>query len=323
MSGSEELRRAAAAIEGCQTLALACHIGPDGDALGSMMGLAIAAANAGKVVTASFGSPFVVPENLSFLPRVGLVSPREFPAAPELMVVLDAGSKDRLGELAPNAGAAGTLIVLDHHVTNEGFGDISVVDGAAAATGELVAGLLQILGWPITQEIATCLHTAIVTDTGRFQYSATKPSTLRLAAGLVAAGADTDYIGQQVYEQAPFGYLKAAAAALSRATLDPDASVVSAVITSSDLTEAGIDWGDIDNLINTVRLPVEADVALLVKVYEDERVKLSMRSRGATDVGAIAASLGGGGHRLAAGATVSMTPEEAIAAVTAKALEQR
>ncbi len=323
MSGSEELFRAAAAIDSCQSLALACHIGPDGDALGSMMGLAIAAANAGKDVTASFGSPFVVPDNLNFLPRVGLVSPGEFPAAPELMVVLDAGSKDRLGELAPNAGDAGTLIVLDHHVTNEGFGDISVVDGEAAATGELVAGLLQILGWPITQEIATCLHTAIVTDTGRFQYSATKPSTLRLAAGFVAAGADTDYIGQQVYEQAPFGYLKAAAAALSRATLDPDASVVSAVITSSDLREAGIDWGDIDNLINTVRLPVEADVALLVKVYDNERVKLSMRSRGATDVGAIAASLGGGGHRLAAGATVSLSPEEAIAAVTAKALEQR
>lgn len=323
MSVSEELRRAATAIEGIESLALACHIGPDGDALGSMMGLAIAASNAGKEVKASFGSPFVVPTNLNFLPQTGLVSPREFPTAPELMVVLDAGSKERLGELASNAGDARTLIVLDHHITNEGFGDISVVDGEAAATGELVAKLLQILDWPITAEIATCLHTAIVTDTGRFQYSATKPSTLRLAAGLVAAGADTDYIGQQIYEQAPFGYLKAAASALSTASLHADASVVSAVITSADLVEAGIDWGDIDNLINTIRLPVEADVALLVKVYADGRIKLSMRSRGATDVGAIAASLGGGGHRFAAGASVNLSPEEAIAAVTAKALEQR
>ncbi len=323
MSGSEELRRAATAIEGSESLALACHIGPDGDALGSMMGLAIAASNTGKQVQASFGSPFVVPTNLNFLPQFGLVSPREFPAAPELMVVLDAGSKDRLGELASNAGNARTLIVLDHHITNVGFGDISVVDGEAAATGELVAELLQILEWPITAEIATCLHTAIVTDTGRFQYSATKPSTLRLAAGLVAAGADTDYIGQQIYDKAPFGYLKAAASALSTASLDADASVVSAVITSADLVDAGIDWGDIDNLINTVRLPVEADVALLVKVYADGRIKLSMRSRGATDVGAIAASLGGGGHRFAAGASVNMSPEKAIAAVTAKAMEQR
>lgn len=323
MSRREDLERAAGVIAQCENLVLACHIGPDGDALGSMMGLAVAAANAGKQVHASFGSPFVVPDNLAFLPRQGLVSPAEVPASPEVMVVLDAGSKDRLGELARNAGEAKTLIVLDHHITNEGFGDISVVDGAAAATGELVGELLDLLEWPITPEIATCLHTAVVTDTGRFQYSATKPSTFLFGARMVAAGADTDFIGQQVYEQAPFGYLKAAAVALSGATLDSEAGVVSAVLTATDLAAAGIDWGDIDNLINTIRLPVEADVALLVKVYDDNRVKLSLRSRGMTDVGSIASSLGGGGHRFAAGATVAMSPQEAIAAVTSRAREQR
>jgi bifunctional oligoribonuclease and PAP phosphatase NrnA len=312
----EGLVQAARAIDSAGEVALSCHIGPDGDALGSMMALAIAAENAGKSVQASFGSPFVIPANLEFLPTAGLVPPQEFPAEPDVMVVMDVGSKDRLGELAGPAGSAGTLIVLDHHITNEGFGDIAVVDGEAAATGELVAKLLMILGWPITPEVATCLHTAIVTDTGRFQYSATKPSTFELAAGLVAAGADTDYIGQQVYEQAPFGYLRAAAAALSTAQLDPEAGIVSAVITSEDLRDAGVDWGDIDNLINTVRLPVEADVAVLVKKYEDGRVKLSLRSRGGHDVGAVAVALGGGGHRFAAGATVQMSPGDAIEAVT-------
>lgn len=323
MSITDELRSAAEAIADCTSLALACHVGPDGDALGSMMALSIAASNAGKSVAASFGSPFVVPDNLRFLPQAGLVPPSEFPDAPEVMVVLDAGSKDRLGELAKNAGKAGTLIVLDHHVTNEGFGDISVVDGAAAATGELVAALLQILEWPVTAEIATSLHTAIVTDTGRFQYSATKPSTLLLAARLVAAGADTDFIGQQVYEQAPFGYLQAAGAALTRSKLHVGAAMVSAILTHEDLASAGIGWGDIDNLINTIRLPVEADVAVLAKLHEDKSVKLSLRSRGGTDVGSIAAALGGGGHRFAAGATVALSAEDAIEEVARLVLEQR
>jgi phosphoesterase RecJ-like protein len=317
MSRRDLIEQAAAVLAESDSVALACHVGPDGDALGSMMGFGLAARDAGKKVVSSFGSPFVVPYNLAFLPTVGLVPPDEFPESPPVMVVFDAGSADRLAELGHHAGTAGTLIVLDHHITNEGFGDIAVVDGEVAATGEIVAELLGVLGWPITQDIATCLHTAIVTDTGRFQYSATKPSTFQLAAGFVAAGADTDYIGQQVYEQAPFGYLRAAGAAMSRAELDADAGVVSTIITHKDLTDAGIDWGDIDNLINAIRLPVEADVAVLAKVHEDGRVKLSMRSRGGTDVGAIAAEIGGGGHRFASGATVEAPPEEVIRSVIA------
>ena len=297
------IEQASRAIGDARELSLACHIGPDGDALGSMLGLGIAAHAAGKKVVASFGSPYVVPGNLSFLPTELLVAPENFPESPETMVVLDAGSADRLGELAVNAKAAATVVVIDHHVTNKGFGDIALVDPDAAATGELVAKILDSLGWPITAEIATCLHTAIVTDTGRFQYTNTRPETLTLAARLVAAGAEPDEISRHVYEEAPFGYLKAAGAALSRAELDEELSLVTTVITQGDLTSAGIDWGDIDNLINTIRLAQEADSAVIAKVYDDGRVKVSMRSRGATDVGALAAELGGGGHRLAAGFT--------------------
>lgn len=317
------LQEASRVIAGAEDLALACHVGPDGDALGSMMGLAHGAASAGKNVVASFGTPFVVPGNLSFLPTVGLVPPDEFPANPAVMVVFDAGSADRLGELSVNAEAAGTLIVLDHHITNSGFGDIAIVDGDAAATAEIVADLIGLLGWPITPQIATCLHTAIVTDTGRFQYRATKPSTLKLAAGLVAAGADTDLIGQEVYDSAPFGYLKVAAAALSRVELDSDAGVVSTFVTFEDLEDAGVDWGDIDNLVNTMRLPVEADVSILAKVFEKGRVKLSLRSRGGTDVGHIAAELGGGGHRFAAGMTLEASPKDAIEKVVDLVRAQR
>ncbi len=316
-SHEQDLTKAAAAVGGCNQIALACHVGPDGDALGSMLGLAEAARAAGKVVSASFGSPFEISPNLAFLPTDLLVRPEEFPEEPELMVVLDAGAPDRLGELAPNAGRAETLIVIDHHITNEGFGDISVVDGSAAATAELVFDLLQILDWPLTPVVATCLHTALVTDTGRFTYSATSPKTFRIAAELVEAGANPPEIGRHLYEEAPFGYLKAAGAALSRARLDAVRGVVSTFITDEDLNQAGIGWGDIDNLIDILRLAVEADVAALAKVHTDGTVKVSLRSRGGTDVGALAASFGGGGHRLAAGFTTEGDPEAVLAGVIA------
>lgn len=306
------LEEAARAISEADEIALACHVGPDGDALGSMLGLALAAANAGKKVVASFGSPHVIPTSLDFLPTDLIVAPEHFPERPGLMVVLDAGSADRLAELGSNASDAGTVVVIDHHVTNEGFGDIAVIDPTAAATGELVYRILKILDWKVTPEIALCLHTALVTDTGRFSYSNTTARTLRIAADLVEAGAEPSIVGQHVYEEEPFGYLKAVAIATGRVELDAERKVVYTWIGNDDLAEAGIDWGDTENLIDLIRLAVEADTAVLAKVHDDGRVKVSLRSRGGTDVGALAASMGGGGHRLASGFTVDDGEVDAV-----------
>lgn len=310
MIAPEQVVQVAQVVDRSKTLALACHVGPDGDALGSMLGFALAARDAGKEVVASFGSPFAIPSGLEFLPVETLVPPGAFPSAPETMVVFDVGSAERIGELAANAAKARTVVVIDHHVTNEGFGDVSLIDHEAAATGELVYELLGALGWPLTPQIALCLHTALVTDTGRFQYSNTRPRTLEIGANLIAAGAEPAVIGRHVYEEAPFGYLKASAIALGRAELDHELGVVSTIITQEDLDAVGLSWGDTDNLIDLLRLPVEADTAVLVKRHDDGKVKVSLRSRGATDVGSLAASMGGGGHRLAAGFTFEGQPED-------------
>lgn len=307
-----DLEAAAEAVRNARNLALACHVGPDGDALGSMLALGVAARRRDIEVVASFGSPYVVPENLSFLPTDMLTPPGDFPDEPETMVVFDAGSAERLGELAVNAKAATRLIVIDHHATNEGFGDIAVIDGSAAATGELVYELLGLLGWEVDSVVATCLLTALVTDTGRFMYTNTTAKTLRIAARLVEAGARPPEVSRHVYETAPFGYLKAAAAALARSSLDAGLGIVTAVLTDEDLDDAGIGWDDTDGLIDTLRLADEADVAVLAKVHDDGRVKVSLRSRGATDVGSLAARMGGGGHRLAAGFTVEQDPESVL-----------
>lgn len=323
MSDREVLKSAASAVTGASEISLVCHVGPDGDALGSMLGLAEAASNAGKSVKASFGSPFVVPDNLSFLPTDHLVTPQELPKQPEVLVVLDAGSAERIGELATNADKSEIVVVLDHHVTNEGFGDISYVDPGAAATGEIVFDLLELAGWDLTPSIANSLLTAVVTDTGRFQYSNTTPRTLEIASKLVAAGAVPTLIGQRVYEEAPFGYLKAAGAAMDRAKLDEELSVVSTFISEDDLETAGADWGDIDGLIDTIRLAREADTAVLAKLHSDGRVKVSMRSRGATDVGSLAATFGGGGHRLASGFTTEGDADAVVSQVLAKLGEFR
>lgn len=292
------IRRAAEALAPAPELALACHVSPDGDALGSMLGLARAAAAAGKRVVASFGSPFVVPAQYDFLDLALLVPPQEFPSAPEAMVVLDVADPGRLGDLAGPASRAGTLVVVDHHATNSGFGNVAVIDPEAAATAELVYHLIRRLGWPLDRETATALLAGIVSDTGRFQYSSTAPGVLRVAARLVAAGARPEEIGRHLYESRPFGCLQVVAAVLGRARLED--GLLWSVLYAADSAAAGVGPEDLDMLIDDLRVAREAEVTVLIKEVSGGW-KVSLRSRGRVDVGALAASCGGGGHHNASG----------------------
>ncbi|MEX0756591.1 MAG: bifunctional oligoribonuclease/PAP phosphatase NrnA, partial [Acidimicrobiia bacterium] len=315
---NDPFEEAVSVLADSRHLVLACHIGPDGDALGSMLGLGMAAKQAGKTVIASIGTPFTVSENYRFLNTDLLVPPSQVPDAPEVMVTFDAGSADRLGELAKAAGNAETVLVIDHHVTNTGFGNVNLIDPTAAATAEIVVMLLERLGWPVDEEIATALLTGLVTDTGRFQYSNTTPRTLEAAARMVEAGARPEIIGQHVYEETPFGYLHAAGAVLGRAQLDAERRLVWSVLTIDDLKSARIAPTDTDPLIDAIRTAVESDVALLIKEVDGGKVKASLRSRGRVDVGAIAVELGGGGHHNAAGFTFAGSADAAVEAVRSR-----
>ena len=308
----ESIRRAAEALSAADELALACHVSPDGDALGSLLGLAHAAAAAGKRVVTSFGSPFAVPAQFGFLGLESLVPPERFPAVPQLMVVLDVASLDRLGDLAAPAERAGRLVVLDHHPTNPGFGHISVVEPRAAATAELVYHLLRRLGWPLDRRVATALLTGLVSDTGRFQHSSTSPAVLRLAARLVEAGAQPDEVGRQLYESLPFGYLSVSGAVLGRARQE-DGLVWSALY-RADHEGTGVGPEDLDLLIDGLRTTRDVEVTALFKETR-EGWKVSLRSRGAVDVGTIAAAHGGGGHHNAAGYNAGGGLDEVVAAL--------
>lgn len=308
---TETIQKAAEVIAAAPSLAITCHVGPDGDALGSALALAHAARHAGIPAVVSFGEPFVVPESLQFLDLEPLISPKEFPQEPAVMVVFDVASPDRLGELQTAADAAGTLIVVDHHTSNTGFGDIAVIDPTGAASAELCRDLITAIGWKIDKTVATCLLTGMVTDTGRFMYSATSPSTLRAAAEMLEAGARPEEVGQNVYESVPFGYLAMSSAVLGRAELEEDLSLVWSVALESDMDEADIRFDQLEGLIDDLRIAREADTAALLK-QTDGGFKVSLRSRGGTDVSKVAVAGGGGGHANAAGFTMEGTADEVI-----------
>jgi len=313
-----DLEEAGRLLATADEIVLTCHVGPDGDAMGSMLAVAAAAVDAGKRVFPSFGPPFGSTPAFRFLPVELLVPPDQVPAEPKVMVSFDAGNLERLGGMAAIAVRAECLIVVDHHAAgSDGFGHLNIVDPRAAASAELAYLLIEAAGWKVDDRIATSLLTGLVTDTGRFQYSNTSPATLRLAADLVAAGAKPEIIGQHIYEETPFGYLAAAGKVMGRAQLLPEVGLVWSVLFMEDLAIAAIGLADTDPLIDLIRLPAEAGAALLLKEHGPGEFKGSLRSRGVADVGAVAHALGGGGHRNAAGFTFLGSPEEAVAAVRA------
>ena len=303
------LEEAADVIRSATSIVTTGHIGPDGDSLGSALGLALTARDYGIEAVAAFGGLFVMPEHLGFLDTSPVVEPGDV-GAPDVLVTFDVGDLDRIGEVAAVAAKAKTVVMIDHHLSTTGFGDIKVNDPSAGAAAQLCYRLIEILGWDLKPAAATALHVGMVTDTGRFQYSNTTPEVLDVASKLVFAGARPEVIGQAVYESVPFGYLGVAGAVMSRALIE--GPLVWSYVTQQDLVAHSIGMEETDPLIDSVRIARESDVAALLKEQPDGGWKVSLRSRGRVDVAAIAVVNGGGGHHNAAGFTFAGTRDQAI-----------
>lgn len=300
---NELVEKAATVLGQAESVAIACHVNPDADALGATLGLSNFLRARGARTICSFpNEPFEPPRWLSVLPGAdALVRPAEFPIEPALMVTCDVASMDRLGMLARSAARAETLIWIDHHVSNEGFGTIALIDPRASSTCEIVWRLIREIGGDVPVETATCLYAGIVTDTGRFQYEAVTPETLRLAAELREYRFDHARLVQALYEDNPAAYLRLLGTALDRITVEGD--LIWTYLTQADLAAAGVHAAETDDLIDIVRTAREADVAAVLKQQRDGRFKVSVRSKGGHDVATVASTFGGGGHRLAAGYT--------------------
>ncbi len=307
------------AIEAATSIGIACHIRPDGDALGCLLAIALALKEKGIPIQPTWdGETVTLPAALDFLPGADLLVPTNDFRPPDLSIAVDCATIDRLGRLGERMKKAKNFINIDHHVSNTKFGKINVVDTNAASSAEIVVQLLSRLGTNITPEIATCLYTGVVTDTGRFGYQSTSPRTHATAAFLIQRGAEVAAISQQLYENAPFTALKVIGRALDRLTLETEpVPFVFTYLTQADLKEFGVLIDDTDDVIDYVRAAREADVAVLLKELPDGTFKGSFRSKGATDVGAVAQALGGGGHTLAAGYEVPGPLDAALATVRA------
>jgi phosphoesterase RecJ-like protein len=313
-----ELARAAEVVRAADQIALACHVAPDGDALGSMLGLFHVLRGAGRDVVASFPSPFVVAPHYRELPGLDLLTkPEDFPAAPELMMTFDCGSLDRLGDLVPAARAARELVVIDHHISNDRYGTINVIEPDAAASGWVVQRLVDTLGLPLNRDAAVCLYTAIVCDTGRFQYDTTTPEVFDLARRLTEFDVPVARLSRALFEEHRFAYLQLLAEALAEAELVHDQRFVWTAVTQAMLARHDVTLDEVEGLIDILRRTSEAEVTCVLKQEADGTVRVSLRSLGAVDVRRIAECHGGGGHRFAAGFTSHDDIPATVAAIRA------
>ncbi|MCP2324861.1 phosphoesterase RecJ-like protein [Hamadaea flava] len=296
------------AVAAGDPILLVCHVNPDGDALGSMLAVGQALRKLGATrLQATFPGPQDLPEPFVALPGLDLLVTA--PEPPALVVTLDAAAESRLGAYAELLGKV-PVIVLDHHASYTGFGDIDLVDSGAAATAVVAAELIARLGVPLDQGIAECLYIGVITDTGSFKYALTTPAVHRLAADLLETGLNPGEISRRVFDTRPFGAVKLYGEVLGRAVLEPENALVWSTASLADLERHHLAPYVLEGLIDGIRCAAEADVACLLKQVGPAEWSVSMRTRGGTDVSRVAVALGGGGHRAAAGFTGHGTPEE-------------
>lgn len=294
------------------------HVSPEGDAVGSLLGLALALRSLGKDVTAYLEDP--VPELFRFLPGADTVVHSLDGHGPfDATFAVDCGQRERLGKGFVDLKGPGIVINIDHHATNDSFGDLNVIVPEASAAGELVYDLCVEAAIPITREIAVNLYVAIHTDTGSFRYSSSTPESFAKAGELVRAGADPWDISVRVYENHPakkFKLLGLVLSTLDVIEVDGTGSTVATVSVSLDMfRDTGSEKDLADGFVNYARAVEGVEVGILFREAAPLKYKVSLRSKGRIDVAVVAEAFGGGGHRNAAGFMASGTIEDVKARV--------
>jgi phosphoesterase RecJ-like protein len=289
---------------------LATHRNPDGDAIGSLLGLARALRDRGREVVAWHPDDPPVPEDLAFLLAPGEVVALELPADPttRTLVAVDCANERRLADTPP-AALGRRVLNIDHHHDNTRFGDLNLVDAGASSTAELVGRVLEAAGWPIDRAVAEPLYVGLVTDTGRFMYSNTTPEAHRVAGLLLAAGVDAAAMGRTLYESVPLARARLLGRGLAGAETLLDGRLVYLALGPDDFAAAGTD--DADGLVEALRGIRGADVSAVALRLADGATRVSLRAANpAVDVSAIAHAEHGGGHPAAAGFTTRRAPDD-------------
>ncbi|HHY27724.1 MAG TPA: bifunctional oligoribonuclease/PAP phosphatase NrnA [Desulfitobacterium dehalogenans] len=299
---AEELRKA-------PKVALFSHVSPDGDCLGSMLGISLALEALGKEV--AMINPDPIPRNLSFLPGVDKIA-RSMPnPLPETLLFVDCADLQRVQLQREDLPAEAVILNLDHHISNQNFGRINWVDSHAAASGELAYALIRRLNVELTQEIAANLYTALLTDTGCFKYSNTTSKTHQIAGELIDAGINLGDIHHFVFDQTPMVKLELLRRGLNQLQIFAEGQIGMMTLRKQDFEESGAEESLSEGLIDHARTIEGVEVAVLFKESKPDTIRVSLRSNRWLDVNRIADSFGGGGHKRAAGCTLHVSLEEA------------
>ncbi len=321
-----DLTAIADALRSHQRFVVVTHENPDGDALGSLLATMLALQALGKDAVMYLAGDTPLPREYGFMPLDGLLRTPPADTGERVLVAVDCAKAERIGD--PEVVARAPLVLnVDHHHDNTRFGDLNLVVADASSTGEVLRDVLAALGIPLTPDLAEALYIAVVTDTGRFQYTNTTPKALRLAAELVEAGADVHAVFQQVYESVEFAKLKLLARALERAQVLEGGRIVVSHLLRSDFVEVGAAEPYSEGIIDYLRAVEGAELAVLIREPPRDggpvrRVSLRA-SVDELDVSAIAREFGGGGHRQAAGFSSDASVAEITELVRQGFLAQR
>ncbi len=293
---------------------IAAHIMPDGDCLGSALGLAWALRKIGKTVTVTCNDH--VSNAFEYLPGFAELAPK-VPTDEEFLVYVDGSSADRFGAAYdPKLFNGRPVLAIDHHITNEHFAPLNFVDTTAASTAEIIYRLIRALEIPLDQAIAQCLLTGVITDTLGFRTANTTVETLRTATALMEAGGSIPDIVERSFNQVPLASLRLRGRVFSEAQLD--GVVLCAEIPLKLLRELGVNGNGTSGIINQLLSVDTAKIALVLTEKENGKIDVGLRSRVGYDVSRIAARLGGGGHKQAAGALIDGPLSAARARVLAE-----
>jgi phosphoesterase RecJ-like protein len=290
-------------IQESENIYIVSHVQPDGDNIGSILALWMALKNIKERVFILKTDE--IPSDFLFLPNINIINEYNHDDNIDLLITLDTSDESRLGKNKDLLNQAKTIINIDHHISNINFGHINIVDSNAAATGELVYKLINRLKIPINKDIASCIYTAISSDTGSFMYDNTSAETHEIAAELIRTGIDKGNININLYQSRSIERTMLFAKALETLKLYFENKVAIVKITRSMVEEVNAKMEDTEGIVSFIREIASVEVATILKEFNEEEIKVSMRSKRYVDVSSLCANLGGGGHIRAAGCTIN------------------
>jgi bifunctional oligoribonuclease and PAP phosphatase NrnA len=307
MKSARLVQRILDGIREHERICIVGHIRPDGDCVGSQLGLALALRGQGKHVTCWNEDP--IPQKLAFLDPENILQRPQPGQAFDCVIATDSATVDRLGNVGRLVQDRKLFINIDHHVSNTRYADLNWVQGKAPSTGELIYYLLKTARWPVTPAIADCLFTAVSTDTGSFQYPTTRPATYAVAGELVKRGANIARICNQVYQSYSLSRVGLLKHVYNRFRLKHLNQIAYFWLRKSDFARTGATPDETEGLIDHIRDIEPVVVACVFEEMDPQLTRVSLRSKSpAVNVGEIAAAFGGGGHPAAAGARIPGNP---------------